>query len=323
MLGQGRAPHPAESPLGGRRLTQFAFAAVAAIALVTTVLYATMGRPDLAKRKDSGLGPRDLASEAEPASHPGGDVSTMIGQLEGELREQPNNAQGWAMLGWSYFQTHRYPQAAKAYAHAADLDPSDAESLSALGESLVRSNDGLVAPDADTAFRRALAADPGDPRARYFLAVEKDQKGDHRGAMDDWTALLRTAPPNAAWAQEVRAFVLKVAASRGEDIAASLPPATGDTAAPSSPTPDEVAAASQMPEADRQKMILGMVDGLAARLKARPHDVDGWSRLLRARMVLGQADQAALAYRDARKVLTGAELAQVRDAARTSGVPGT
>jgi cytochrome c-type biogenesis protein CcmH len=37
----------------------------------------------------------------------------------------------------------------------------------------------------------------------------------------------------------------------------------------------------------RAKAIRGMVDGLAARLAQNPDDVEGWVRLARARMVLG------------------------------------
>ena len=36
--------------------------------------------------------------------------------------------------------------------------------------------------------------------------------------MDDWIALLKSAPADAPWAQEVRSFVEQQARSRGEDI---------------------------------------------------------------------------------------------------------
>lgn len=46
-------------------------------------------------------------------------------------------------------------------------------------------------------------------------------------------------------------------------------------------TPDEQAA-----------MIEGMVEGLAVRLEQDPNDIDGWLRLIRARAVMGDVDQA-------------------------------
>jgi cytochrome c-type biogenesis protein CcmH len=67
-----------------------------------------------------------------------------------------------------------------------------------------------------------------------------------------------------------------------------------------------------------------MVDKLASELKANPHDSGGWVRLMRARMVLGESDKAAEAYRQARQAFAGTPAAQValHEAAKSLGVPG-
>ena len=44
---------------------------------------------------------------------------------------------------------------------------------------------------------------------------------------------------------------------------------------------------------DRQQMIRGMVEGLAARLQENPDNIDGWRRLARAWEVLGEPEKAA------------------------------
>jgi cytochrome c-type biogenesis protein CcmH len=236
------------------------------------------------------------------------------------------------MLGWSYLQTARYADAASAYGRAVALDPKPLY-LSAQGEALVQAADGQVTPDARRLFHKAAAADPTDARSRYYLALEKDQKGDHKGAVADWIALLKSAPPDAAWAGEVRAVVLRVAGERGLNIAGQMPPppagAVADVSSPSANapgerTPDQMASASQMPPADQQVMIQKMVDGLAVRLKASPRDPDGWLRLMRARMVLNQPGAASAAYRDAVKTYSDAPQQQAvfKDAALALGVPG-
>jgi cytochrome c-type biogenesis protein CcmH len=263
----------------------------------------------------------------------------MIGQLEAKLKQSPNDPEGWRMLGWSYVQTARFADAAKAYGRAAALDPKP-DYWSAQGEALVQSANGQVTPDARAAFKKAVAGDPTDPRARYFLAVDKDQQGDHKGAMADWIALVKSAPPDAPWGAEVRNFVVRIAKERGIDITGQLPPAAvgapgaqadaapAPAAAPAAPapgpTPDQVAAASQMPAGDQQAMIQNMVEGLAGKLKANPRDPNGWVRLMRARMVLNQPDAAAAAYRDAVKTYSdnSAQQAAFKDAARQLGVPG-
>jgi cytochrome c-type biogenesis protein CcmH len=242
--------------------------------------------------------------------------------LETQMQQHPDNAEGWRMLGWSYLQTGRNAEAAQAYGKAAALDPTNAEYLSAQGEATVLSSDGQVTPAAEDIFRRAVAADPSDPRARYYLAVAKDQRGEHKAAMDDWIALLKSAPPDAPWAGEVRTFVEKVAADRGVDISGRLPPATV-AEAPRGPTQEQMAAAQDMGPDNRQQMIQGMVNGLAERLKANPRDRAGWERLMRARMVLGQAEQAAADYRDADRAFSGspADRQALRRTAVELGVP--
>ena len=80
----------------------------------------------------------------------------------------------------------------------------------------------------------------------------------------------------------------------------TTPPVMPDAAAaggievPVSPGPDaaDIAAASEMSTEDRDAMIAGMVDGLAARLEDNPEDGPGWQRLARAYDVLGRTEAA-------------------------------
>lgn len=321
VLAEGRQAEAPARPLSDRTLLVVALGTVAVVALAGTGLYLKMGRPDVPGA--SALNDGGPAAPL-PADHPQGDVQSMIAMLETQMSQRPDNAEGWRMLGWSYMQIGRNAEAAEAYGKAAALDPGNAEYLSAQGEATVLAAQGQVTPAAEDIFRRAVAADSGDPRARYYLAVAKDQRGEHQAAMDDWLALLKSAPPGAPWAGEVRVFVEKVAADRGMDVAGRLPPAQVDEGAPPrGPTAEQMAAAQDMSEGDRQAMVQGMVSGLAERLKQNPRDRAGWERLMRARMVLGQAAQAAADYRDASRVFAGSPADQqaLREAALQLGVP--
>lgn len=53
---------------------------------------------------------------------------------------------------------------------------------------------------------------------------------------------------------------------------------------------------------DQSAMIRGMVDGLAARLEKQPNDVEGWSRLIRSRVVMKEQDKAKAALVRAREI---------------------
>jgi cytochrome c-type biogenesis protein CcmH len=320
LLAEGRQAEAASRPLGERALLGLAFALVAVITLGATGLYLSIGRPDVASVK-----PQVAAAPPADGDHPQADVPTMIAQLEAGLKANPGNAEGWRMLGWSYLQTGKNAEAANAYGRAAALDPANAEYLSAQGEATVLAAQGEVTPAAQSIFRKAVAADAADPRARYYLAMAKDQAGDHKGAMADWITLIKSAPADASWAPEVRGFVEKLAADRGMDIRAQLPPPQPVAAAGApGPTSDQVAAAQQMNPSDRQAMIEAMVGRLASDLKANPRNRDGWERLMRSQMVLGRPREAAAAYRDARNAFAGSPGDQqaLRQTATSLGVPG-
>lgn len=327
VLAEGRMADAPARPLPERTLLFLALGIVAVVTLAGTGLYLKIGRPDVPASpalKGGAAGAAAMATDGP--GHDQGEVGAMIAQLEAQMRREPGNVEGWRMLGWSYLQTGRNAEAATAYGKAAALDPANAEYLSAQGEATVLAADGQVTPAAQAIFRRTLTVDPADPRARYYLAVAKDQAGDQKGAMDDWIALVKSAPPGAPWAGEVRAFVERVASERGIDLAGRLPPApelAQAPGAPRGPTAEQMAAAQDMNAGDRQAMIEGMVSGLAERLKQNPRDRAGWERLIRARMVLGQSGQAAADYRAARNAFAGSPADQqaLREAALQLGVP--
>lgn len=156
------------------------------------------------------------------------DVNTMIEQLQSRLVAAPEDAQGWRMLGWSYFNTGRYDEASTAYAKAVALDPDSAELKLAYEEAKAKTSNAAT-PNAAALQAATVANGP---------AGEKSDK---------------TKP------------------------AASPPHAGGDA-------------------------VLAMVERLADRLEKDPRDVEGWTRLMRSRVVLGDRGAAATAFRKAREL---------------------
>jgi hypothetical protein len=106
-------------------------------------------------------------------------------------------AKDWRVVGWAYAESGNAAEAASAYRKAAAIEPDNAENWSSLGEALQSASRSVV-PEAAAAFRKALELDPRDPRARYFLAVQKDLGGDPKGAVEDWLALLKDTSARSA-----------------------------------------------------------------------------------------------------------------------------
>ena len=320
ILAEGRETEEGERPVPPTALPWLAIAVAGVVALAATGLYAMLGRPELAT---TSVTPRSQQTSAS-GSHPGGDVSAMIAQLEAKMQANPNDPEGWRLLGWSYLATGLAGQAVTAYQHAVALAPHNADYRSSEGEALVRAADGQVTPSALDAFRAAIKDDSNDPRAKYYLALYRDQTGDHAGAMADWIALIRSAPADASWLPEVRRFVENVARDRGLNLADKLPPEPAASAEPNGPTAAEMQSANQMSASERDTMIHAMVDRLAGELKANSHNEEGWERLMRARMVLGDTAAATVALRDSLNAFSNAPDAQarLRNSARALGVPG-
>ena len=223
FLGSGASAPSPKPPLGRKAQMAVAVALAAVVALGASLIYAKLGRPDLA-----------VARPAAPAAAEGGDTAQVIGllpELEAKVRANPDDPQGLQLLGGAYMDVGRYKDAADAFSRLAVVEPRSAEVRAAQGEALTRAGGGSVTPQAAAAFHAALAIDPTDPRARYFLALLKDQQGDHAGAVADWIALIRTAPPGAPWVGQVRAYVQQVAAANGIDLRGRLP---ADSSAPAS-----------------------------------------------------------------------------------------
>jgi cytochrome c-type biogenesis protein CcmH len=299
-------PDAGEEP--GMTLTdRTTFIAVAAVlAIGSAALYGVVGSPGLSSASRSSDAAFELPGVNAPSASAAAQmnvpsVEEMISKLETRLKSEPDDVEGWRMLGWSRFRIEDFAGASKAYAEAVRLAPQDVDTLSAYGETLARAADGLVTKDAAESLHRALKLDPANARARFLLGLKKEQDGNPSGAIEDWLALLKDAKREDDWFDDVRGRVLELSTSAGIDVAGRLPAPRGAASAASSaagPTASDIAQAQALPVEDRQAMIDGMVARLDARLKQNPNDLDGWNRLIRARRVLGQNDLAEQALAD-------------------------
>jgi cytochrome c-type biogenesis protein CcmH len=258
-----------------------------------------------------------------------GAVDEMIGRLVERLNRNPNDLEGWRMLGWSFFNTERFAQSATAYARAIELNPQNADFRSSRGEALVRAADGLVTDEARAAFEQALRLDAKDPKGRFFMGLAKEQVGDKLSALDDWIAILNDTDSTDPWVTDLVQRVTELGQELGIDVSARMhrpkPPGRGlsgmlqrqETAPKAStksggPSADDVHNAAAMTPSDRVAMIQGMVDRFASRLDQSPRDVEGWIKLMRSRKVLGETEAAEQTFRFALDVFKDAPREQER-----------
>jgi cytochrome c-type biogenesis protein CcmH len=304
---------PAEKPFPASRLALVAAALAAVFAIGFTV-----------SRNSAGDG-------ANPAM--GSDAALLvqsIARLEELARSKPDDPHGWRELGFAYFGESRFAEAARAYEKAAELAPGDALTWSALGEARVMASQRDPMPaEALAAFERALALDPEDPRARYFLAVKRDLDGDHEGAITDWLALLEDTPETAPWRGDLIRTIEQVGKINAIEVAGRIAGSAAKSpkapvlpaAARAIPGPNarELAAAAQIPPEEQRRMAEDMVSRLESRLESDPANLEGWLMLIRSRVTLGQTGKARQALADA-IAANPASAAQLRQQATALGV---
>lgn len=246
---------------------------------------------------------------AERMRQPSGNQSldNLVAQVEAHLEKNPTDGRGWNVLAPVLTRLGRYDDAVRAYRNSITYNGESAERRADLGEALTGAAGGVVTAEAKTEFERAAALDADEMKAQYFLGLSAEQDGRKSEAAAIWNGLLAKSPPDAPWRPLVQTALAQV----------------GGATAPALPN-GAMAAAKDMSEADRNTMIHSMVERLATRLKQNGDDVEGWLRLVRAYMVLGERDKAKSALTDARQaVANDAErLRQLNEGLKNLGLDG-
>lgn len=264
-------------------------------------LYLRFGAPSLPDAPFAGRSTPHGDQAQAPDAAPHLDMRQAAEKLEQKLQADPSNAEGWVLFARTESMLGDWQKAGAAYRQAIDLGQKEPDVFAGYGEMLVLAADGIVPPAAHDAFTEALAADPKNDVARYYLALADSQAGDEKRAIDRWLTLAADIPDDSPMRESIARGVAD-AAKAGGMTAPALPkgtppqPQQDASDAQSGPNQDQMASAAQMPEGERKQMIESMVAQLAARLQTEPNDLDGWLRLGRSYGVLGETDKSADAF---------------------------
>lgn len=289
----------------GQRAAVIAVAAAAPLAAIA--LYLQLGSPNA---PDLPYAARVTSPTVAQAVEHSQEMLDMVERLAARLKQSPGDVEGWMLLARSYLTMDRYPEAADAYRIAVERGSRQPELLSAWGEARVMAAGGRVDDETLVLFDEIMGKTDVDPRAWFYGALGRAQRGQLPQALELWVDLAAVSPPDAPWLADLQQRIDGVAGELGVDPnaqkpspraqavieGAGAPPAAAPAEPLKGPTREDMEAALGLSPDDRQQMIRGMVAGLAAKLEQNPGDLDGWVRLERAYRVLGEtakADQAA------------------------------
>lgn len=208
---------------------------IGAITLVSTaLLYQLVGTPQAL----------DPASRQAPRT-----LEEAVVQLKSALARNPQQAEGWALLGQAYLRMDDAGNARDAFAKAAKLAPDNADFLTEAAQSRAMANPSRTFDaEALALLEAALKADPNHQRARWFLGVAQRQAGKHADAAATWAPLLPQVSADTA-----TSLRKEINAARAD---AGLPPLAEAAAQP---------AATALLEVE-----VALDKALAARIRLRP-----------------------------------------------------
>ena len=159
-----------------KRLTVGVVASAVTVLGVSALVYSAIGTP---------VPPAGRAS-----------VEDMVAGLDQRLQENPDDLEGWMMLGRSYVQLQNYPKAVAAFERAVELEtPARAQTLAALGEAMLINEGSDRSIRTGQLFESALAAEPNNQKALFYGGIIAIERGNRELAADRWDALLALSPP--------------------------------------------------------------------------------------------------------------------------------
>ncbi|HXI87062.1 MAG TPA: tetratricopeptide repeat protein, partial [Parvularculaceae bacterium] len=128
-------------------------------------------------------------------------IKGMVAQLAAKLENNPNDVEGWEMLGRSYRVLGNLKGSAEAFSHAAALKPTDVATQLSYAQALISeasAANGDIDQQTEGALNAVLKLDANQPFALYYLGLAAKQKNDKQTARGYWEKLTGLLPAGSS-----------------------------------------------------------------------------------------------------------------------------
>ncbi len=182
---------------------QFMALVALAIPLAAFVIYQLVGSPEIIGQLASQPTSSKPTQSAHAQAQQNGSMQNLppmeelVNRLAAKLEQQPDNQDGWIMLGRSYMALNDRPAAIKAYERAMKIGEDNAGLLLAYAEAIAadRGNDftGRAAPMVEKAFQ----LEPDNPNVLWLAGILAYQRTEYQAAIDRWSKLRGMLKPQS------------------------------------------------------------------------------------------------------------------------------
>jgi len=214
LYGVGPAGSTDKRDTGGGRWAAALLAV--AIPLVVVSIYLYLG--------DSAIIPRLQAAASGKATqfHPGREgkmppLEVMVQRLAEKLEQNPDNLEGWMMLGRTYFAIGQPERALHPLERAYGLAPRNPDILVTYAEALAANNGDSLAGRPAELIQAALKIDPQHTSARWLEGLASFQGARYAEAAEQWGALAASFDPQSDEAAELHAYVTEARSRAGPE----------------------------------------------------------------------------------------------------------
>jgi cytochrome c-type biogenesis protein CcmH len=189
-----------DTSIQGRGLSLFL---LVAIPIIAALLYALLGNFAAVNATP------EMIAGNKPAMPDQAAINKMVEGLAEKMKTDPNNAEGWLMLGKSYKYLEQYDKAADAFGKAYKLLGDKPEVMLAYAEALSFANGEQVTGNAAELVFKVLKIAPDNPNALWLAGMAKAQAKEFSEAKVLWTKLAASLPEGEAQ-QEIQALLKTV-----------------------------------------------------------------------------------------------------------------
>ncbi len=160
------------------------------IPLMALGMYQALGSPEiipqLAAAGDVKTGNGDSPHDQGSATENLPPMEELVKKLAAKMEKQPDNLEGWLMLGRSYMAMNQPGQAIAAYERGMQVNPENATLLLAYAEALAQTSGNDFTGKAAGLVEKAHQLDKQDPNALWMMGIVAYQKKDFEGAIGYW-----------------------------------------------------------------------------------------------------------------------------------------
>lgn len=182
------------------------------VPLLAVLIYLIQGTPDgISPEKTAAM----VAGNGEQPSHEitMDQIQNMVAKLAERMETNPEDTEGWLMLGRSYGALGRYAEAGAALERAVALQPDNADLLVDYADVLAMSSGETLEGKPAELIARALSLDPNNQKGLWLAGTAAFDRGDYNSAIGYWEHLLGQLPPGS---QEAQAMTNNIAEARAQ-----------------------------------------------------------------------------------------------------------